>query len=176
MKSLILNRSPNKNELAKSNTIFEKLVKISLIIGIITVSGFITYFLLNPEPGFVTFGILNSEKEAGNYPTTANVGENISFYVSVQNKMERDFSFRVEILRGDNETILASTGSISAESYLNTSKIILSDNQFWMSEMLNISFFQPGKNQSVIAELWEIPYIGNDKFFFILYFRLEIFP
>jgi uncharacterized membrane protein len=79
MKSFFLNISPNKNELAKSNKILEKLLKISLVIGIITVSGFITYFLLNPELGFVTFGILNSEKEAGNYSTTANVGESYGY-------------------------------------------------------------------------------------------------
>lgn len=171
-----LDKNKGKNELLKSNKVFEKLLKISLIIGIITVSGFIIYYLINPEPGFVTFGILNSKKKAGNYPTTAKIGENVSFYVTVQNQMERDFSFRVEILRGDNKTILTSTGSIGAESYFNTSKTTLSHNQFWMSEMLNVSFSQPGANQSIIAELWEIPSSGFDKFYFILYLRLNILP
>ena len=171
-----LDKNKGKNELLKSNKVFEKSLKISLIIGIITVSGFIIYFLLNPEPGFVTFGILNSEKEAGNYPTTAKVGENVSFYVTVQNQMERDFSFRVEILRGDNKTILTSTGSIGAESYFNTSKITLLHNQFWMSEMLNVSLSQPGANQSIIAEFWETPSSGVDKFYIILYLILNILP
>jgi len=171
-----LDKNKGNNELLTSTKVFEKLLKISLIIGIITVSGFVIYFLLNPEPGFVTFGILNSEKEAANYPTTARVGENVSFYVTVLNQMERDFSFRVEILRGDNETILTSTGSIGAESYFNTSKVTLSHSQFWMSEMLNVSFSQPGANQIIITELWEIPSSGVEKFYLILYLILNIFP
>lgn len=150
------------------------IVKISIIIGILVVSGFIIYYILTPEPGFVIFGLLNKEKKAENYPTHAKVNETVSFYVYVENHFNRDFNFKVEILRGDNETILTSTGSIGAESYYNTSKVTLSNNQFWMSEMLNVSFSQPGANQSIIAELWEILSSGVDRFYNILYLWLNI--
>lgn len=174
-----MNEITNKNEkrnLKTSNKHFERLLKVSLIIGIVIVSGFIIYYLLNPEPGFVTFGILNSEKKAENYPINATVGQNITFYVTVENQMKRDFSFRVEILKGDNNTVLTPSGSFNATSYFNTTETTLSHNQFWMSEMLNTSFSQPGANQSIIAELWEIPSSGVDKFYLILYLILNILP
>jgi uncharacterized membrane protein len=68
-----------------SNNHFEKLLKISLILGIIVVSGFIIYFILTPEPGFITFGILNENQEAGNYQTEAAANETVSFFLTVGN-------------------------------------------------------------------------------------------
>ena len=159
-----------------NNNQFQKLVTIVLIIGIITASGFIIYYLLKPEPGFVVFGILNSEKKAENYPTSAKVGENISFYVTVNNQMNRDFSFRVKILKGNNKTELSSKGSFNATSFLNLTQVTLNHDQFWMSPKLNISFSIPGANQSIITELWEIPSPSVEKYFNILYLKLVIFP
>ena len=171
-----ISKKNEKEDLRISNKHFESLLRISLIIGIIVISGFIIYYLVRPEPGFVTHGILNSEKKAENYPTNATVGQNISFYVTVENQMNREFSFRVEILKGDNKTILSSSGSINATSYFNTTKITLLNNQFWMSEMLNISFSQPGANQKIIVELWEIKNSGIAKIFNNLHLRLNILP
>jgi len=165
-----------KTKLSESYKEFGKIVTISLIIGIIVISGFIIYNLLNPEPGFVTLGILNSEKRAENYPTNAMVGQNISFYITVENHMKRDFSFRLEILRGDHKTVLTPSGSINATSYYNTTKITLVHKQFWMSEMLNVSFSQPGPNQKIIAELWEIHSSGIEEYFNMVYLWLTIFP
>ncbi|KKN27793.1 hypothetical protein LCGC14_0860970 [marine sediment metagenome] len=165
-----------KNNLKKSYKQFEILLKISLIIGIVIVSGFIIYYILTPEPGYVTFGLLNEDKKAQNYPTSAVVNETIFFYVNVGNYMNRDFSFRVEILKGDNKTVVSSSGSINATSYFNTSKITLLHNQIWMSEMLNISFSQPGADQRIIVELSEIKNSGIEKFFSNLYLWLNILP
>ncbi len=162
-----------KRDLKNSNKHFEKLLKICLIIGIIVVSGFIIYYILTPEPGYATFGILNENQEAGNYPTEASVNETISFYVTVENQLNREFSFRIEVLKGDNETVVTSSGSINATSYFNTTKTILLNKQFWMSEMLNISFSQPGANQTIIVELWEIK-SEIEEFYFILYLWLNI--
>lgn len=168
-----INKKNEKENLKISNKIFENLLKICLIIGILVVSGFIIYYILTPEPGYVTFGILTKNLEAENYPTEATVNETISFYVTVDNKMERDFSFRIEVLKGDNETIVTSTGSINAISYYNTTKTTLMNNQFWMSEMLNISFSQPGANQRIIVELWEVQN-EVEKFYNNLYLWLNI--
>lgn len=153
---------------------FENVVKISIIIGILVVSGFIIYYILTPEPGFVVFGLLNEERKAENYPTEANVGENVSIYVSVENYLNRDFNFKVEILKGDNNTILSSSGYENASSYINTTQTILRTGERWISEMLNISFLVPGSNQIIIAVLWEI--IDQPSFFDILWLRLNIIP
>jgi uncharacterized membrane protein len=153
---------------------FDKLVKISLIIGIVVISGFIIYYLFTPEPGYVTFGILNSDKEAENYPTNATVGENISFYISVGNYLRRDFNFRVEILQGNNDTLLTSSGSVNASSYFNTSVTSLNHKMQWISEMLNISFPLPGSNQFMIAELKEIDFAFEETFIDILWLRFNI--
>jgi len=161
-----------KNRQSKKQ--FDFLLKICLIIGIIVVSGFIIFYIIKPEPGYVHLGILNSEKKAENYPTNASVGQNISFYITVENQMKREFSFRAEILKGDNNTILTSSGSINATSYFNTTKITLSHNQFWISEILNVSFSQPGADQTIIVEIWEIPSSGMEKYFDMLWLRLNI--
>ncbi len=155
---------------------FNILLKVCLVIGIIVVSGFIIYYILTPEPGYVTLGILNSEKKAENYPINATVGQNVSFYVTIDNQMNREFSFRVETLKGENYTILTPSGSINATSYFNTTKITLSHNQFWISEVLNVSFYLQGANQTIIVEIWEIPSSGMEKYFDMVYLWLLILP
>ncbi len=156
-----------------SNKHFEILLKVCLVIGIIIISGFIIYYIFTPEPGYVTVGILNEEQKAENYPTEELVNETISFYVTVENQMEREFSFRIEILKGGNETIVNSSGSFNALSYFNTTKTTLLHNQFWMSDRLNISFSQPGANQRIIVELWEIKN-ESEIFYNNLYLWLNI--
>lgn len=156
---------------------FEKIVITSLIIGIIIVTGFIIYYLLTPEPGFVVFGLLNDQKKAENYPTEAKVGDNISFYVSVENYLNKDFTFRVEILKGDNNTILSSTEPAkNATSYYNTTQITLKHSETWISEMLNVTFMFPGSNHIIITELWQKFSSYNENFYNILWLRLNITP
>jgi len=156
---------------------FDKLLRILLLIGIIVISGFILYALFNPEPGYVTLGILNSDKKAEDYPTQANIGENISFYVTVGNYMKREFQFSLEILKGNEDTTLNSTGSYNAESFFNTTKEILAHSDTWISNMLNVSFSQPGANQSIIVELWELISSDTRKYIDMVYIKsLEILP
>ena len=153
-----ISEDPN---LKRSYKYFDKLLRIFLIIGIIIISSFIVFNLTNLEPGYTTFGILNSEKEAGNYPTSISVDENVTFFITVGNYLQRDFNFQLEILKGDNETILSATEpSINSDSYLNISSFRLLHNQNWISEELNLSFASIGTNQIIIVELWEV----NDTF------------
>jgi len=171
-----ITKKNEEKELKISNKHFEILLKICLIIGIIVVSGFIIYYVLTPEPGSVNFGILNEDQEAGPYPTEASVNETIFFYVTVENYLNRDFTFRVEILKGDNNTIVTSSGSFNATSYFNTTKTTILHNQFWMSEMLNVSFSQPGAKQRIIIEFWEITSSGIEKYWDMVYLILTILP
>jgi len=169
-----MDNTKNLNSLKKNYKEFEKILKILLIIGIIIISGFIIYALLTPEPGYITFGVLNSDKKAENYPTNATTGDNITFYVTVGNYLNRDFSFRIEILKGNNETILRPTGSSNATSYINSSTIDLPHGENWISSAYNVSFLAPGYNQIIIAELWETNIGPNDKYWEIFWMRLNI--
>ncbi|MGB5911164.1 MAG: DUF1616 domain-containing protein [Promethearchaeia archaeon] len=169
-------KNHEKSDVLANRRQFEKIVITSIIIGIIIVTGFIIYYLLTPEPGFVVFGLLNSERKAENYPTEASVGENISFYVSVENYLNMDFTFKVEILKGDNNTILSSTGYENATSYHNTTQTTKKHSEVWISEMLNVTFMDSGSNQIIIIVLWEIINSFNEKFYNILWLRLNIIP
>ena len=169
-----LDNTKDLNSLKKNYKEFNKILKILLIIGIIIISGFIIYALLTPKPGYWYLGILNSDKKAENYPTEAAVNETITFYISVGNYLNRDFSFHIEILKGDNDTVLGSSPSIDAKSFLNSSTITLLHSAEWISNAFNVSFSQPGSNQSIIAELWEIPSVGVRRFYDVVYIRLNV--
>ncbi|MFX1385748.1 MAG: DUF1616 domain-containing protein [Promethearchaeota archaeon] len=168
----ILKKNENK-DLKISNKHFDKLLKICLIIGIIVVSGFIIYFVVTPELGYVAFGILNENKEAENYPTEAVVNETIPFYLTVGNYLDRDFRFRFKILKGNNETILSSSGSKNASLYLTNGNFTLKPNEFKTYGEFNITFSEIGEDQIIITELWQIKH-EIEEFYLILYLKLNI--
>ncbi len=168
-----INRGDEDKDSKISNILFEKLVKISLIIGIIVVSGFILYYFLTPEPGDITFGILNENQEAGSYTKKAQVNETIFFYLTVGNYLNRDFIFHIEIKKGNSTThlspIIPSNGTLD----YSIGNFTLRNNEFFMSNQLNISFSEVGEDQMIIAELWQINR-GIDEYFDILYLQLNI--
>jgi len=167
--------NPNENNSIKKHYQgFDKVLAVLLIIGIIAISGVIIYSMFTPEPGYITLGLLNSDKKAENYPTNATKGENVTFYVSVGNYLNRDFSFRIEILTGNNETEIGSSGSSNAISFMNSSTTILSHGENWISNEFNVSFSLSGYNQIVIAELWETNTGLNDKYWEIVTMHLNI--
>ncbi len=169
-----MDNTKDLNSLKKNYKEFDKLLKLLLIIGIIVISGFIIYALLTPKPGYWYLGILNSDKKAENYPTKAAVDENITFYISVGNYLNRNFSFHIEILKGDNNTVLSSSPSLNAISFVNSSTITLPHRTAWISNAFNVFFSEAGTNQSIIAELWEIPSVGVRRFYDVVYLRLNI--
>ncbi len=163
----------NKNQNNRQNKKqFDFLLKICLIIGILVVTGFIIYYIFTPEPGYVTFGILNENQEAENYQTEASINESISFYLTVENKMAAEFSFSIKIKKGNNNTILSSIGSNGTLEYVVNDTLNYSN--IWISNKLNVSFSQLGANQIIIAELWQIGNNAIEKFFDILWLRLNI--
>ncbi|MBY9018958.1 MAG: DUF1616 domain-containing protein [Candidatus Lokiarchaeota archaeon] len=164
----------NRKEDISSRLEFDKLLKILLIIGIVVISGFILYYVLNPAPGFISFGVLNSEMKLDDYPTELSVGENASFYVIVENQLNREFTFRLEILKGDNETIKSSLGSEHATSFLNITNVKINHGIRWISDKLNVSFSEPGVNNSIIMELWEIKPDLKEVFYNILWLNLNV--
>lgn len=171
--SKLINTNKN-NSIKKHYKGFDKVLAILLIIGIIVISGFILYSIFTPEPGYITLGLLNSDKKAENYPTNATAGDNVTFYITVGNYLNRDFSFRIEILTGNNETEIGSSGSSNATSFMNSSITILSHGKNWISNEFNVSFPLPGYNQIIIAELWETNIGLNDKYWEIVTLHLNI--
>ncbi|MFX0156064.1 MAG: hypothetical protein ACFE9Q_16210 [Candidatus Hodarchaeota archaeon] len=167
-----INKKKEKEDLTISKKQFEILLKICLIIGIIIVSGFIIYYLLTPEPGYVTFGILNGNQEAENYPTNASINDPISFHLSVENHLDRDFTFRFKIKKGNNHTVLSSSGS-NGTLYLTIGNFTLKPEQTRIYGEYYISFSVVGDNQIIITELWQIK-SEVEEFYNILWLRLNI--
>ena len=160
----------NDNKLSSKRQ-FEIILTICLVSGILIISGFIIYYVLTPEPGYITFGILNENQEAENYPTEASINENVSFYLTVENYLEHTFEFSVQIKKGDNDTVMSSAGSNGILQYMINDT--LNHKELWISEKLNISFSLIGENQIIIAELWQITETSLE-FFDILWLRLNI--
>jgi len=96
-----------KSEVELATIQFQRLLRFSLIFGIIIVSGFIVYYILVPEEGYIGFGILNDDERAEDYPTTAKVNQSIGFYVTVDNELDHDFTFKLIILLGNDDTKLS---------------------------------------------------------------------
>jgi uncharacterized membrane protein len=167
------------NEIVKSNTDLEKnrisftlLVRALLLIGIIIIFSLIMYYVFSPKQGYTYFGILNEKMKAQDYPTEVRVDENVQFYVTMGNFLGRDSQFRVEVLKGNNETIRTLTGAIYASSAFNITNIVLKNGHSWTSGQLNITFNEIGSNQSLIAELYESKLV--DHFLDIIYLNLNV--
>jgi uncharacterized membrane protein len=167
-------RTKRTIELEKNYKDFNKILKYLLLVGIIAVSGFLIYYILTPEPGNIDFGILNSDKKAGNFPKIIEVDENVSFYLTVDNYLNREFSFRIEILKSNGSKISHPSDPLTSQSVLNTSIIALENRGGWISNLFNISFNTPGDDQNIIAELWEIKVGLPSTFFASLYLRFNV--
>lgn len=165
-------KNNKKTSEKNSKNQFEKLVKISILIGICVVTGFIIYYGLTPEPGYVYFGVLEDGEELENYSIDAKLGEPVNFSVIVGNYLNRDYQFRVKVLKGDNNTILYPGPSNGTLEYTFENTTITHKNT-WISNIINVSFSEVGANQLIIIELWEI--ISEMEYFFdILWLRLNI--
>lgn len=138
-----------------SNKHFQKIVTVCLLIGIITVFGFIVYYVLTPEEGFINFGVLDQNQKVENIPENATVGEDIYFFLNLENYMKRDFSFYIKILTGDNTTVLSKDPGIgNLNQTLPT--VTLADGESWMSANLSMSFWNTNNNpKRIIFEVWE---------------------
>ena len=167
-------KQKESSELELNRKSFDKILKICFVSGIIIVSGFIIYYLLNPTPGYVTFGLLNSEKVIGEYPTQANVSEDIEFYALVENHLGMNFTFELRIYKGDNQTQISPTGSANADLNRTTAQVTLIDSERWISDKLTISFLKIGTNQTIIVELWQVINVTSIVFNNIAWFRLNI--
>jgi len=166
-----------KAELTEQFKQFQKILKVLLLFGIIIVSGFIIYYVwyfnFSHEEDYVGFGILNHNEEAEDYPTVAYANQSVKFYVTVENQLSREFTFKVKVYRGDAQTELSSDGSENAYHLYSTDKETLKPKRDWMSDKLSVSFPKNGTNQQIIVELLEYT-IDDRDFYDILWLRLDI--
>ncbi len=86
--------------------------------------------------------------------------------------MKRDYQFRVKILKGNNNTILY-PGPSNGTLFFTFENKTLANERVWVSNVINVTFSQPGSNQLIIVELWEIK-SEIEYFFNILWLRLNI--
>ena len=140
-----INRAEGKKNLVK-------ITKIILIIGIILTSFFIIYEILNVEPGFVTIGVLNSEKKAENYPTEVSVGEEITLYVSVGNNLTTNFTFSVHLLTCNQKTYISKTTGSNGSLETELPNVTLKPGEEWISSAQKIEFPYAVENLMIIFE------------------------
>jgi uncharacterized membrane protein len=152
---------------------FGKLLTVCLIAGILIITGFIIFYIVNPESPHHTYAILNEDKHMELYPTNASVGEEIPFYVALGNYLEEDLIFTVKISKGDNTTFLSPYGSLNTEFNYTASNFILAHEKVWISNRLNISFYETGKH-IIIAELYGITAELQELIYNVAFIRVNI--
>jgi len=166
--------SPSKDQEAKKGfKHFGKILTVCLIVGILVITGFIIYYAANPESPYHTYLILNEEKKMEAYPINASVGEDISFYVALGNYLEEDLIFTIRISKGDNTTILSPLGSLNANYNYTASNFILGHERIWISNQLNLSFYETGKH-IIIAELYGITAESREFIYNVVFLRVNI--
>ncbi|KKN71865.1 hypothetical protein LCGC14_0416140, partial [marine sediment metagenome] len=103
----------------------------------------------------------------------ATVNETISFYVNVGNYLNRNFSFQIQVKRGNKDTLMALNVPTNGSLGFIIGNFTLNDKEGWTSEQLNISFSEQGENQIIIAELWQIKN-AEENFYSKVWMRLNI--
>ncbi|MFX1397084.1 MAG: DUF1616 domain-containing protein [Promethearchaeota archaeon] len=160
-----------KNWLSSSNNSknFGRALTLCLIIGIATIFGFIIYYINTPEEGFIDFYVLNEEQEFGNYPSNVTRGENVTFYLCVENHIENDFNFRIKYGPCNSTTWIDPTPSGCSNSTLSlvTENITVASGESWGPMPVNVSFQEEGNFQMVIFELWKIYPDNHEEFLFV---------
>ncbi|MBN1801194.1 MAG: DUF1616 domain-containing protein [Candidatus Lokiarchaeota archaeon] len=160
-----------KNKFSSSNNSksFGKVLTVCLLIGIITVFGFIIYYLTTPEEGFIVFAVLNEEEELGNYPTKALVDENLTFYLYMENHLGYDLKFRIKYGACNNDTWIDPTtlGCSNTTLAHTTGNYTIHSSHKWGPMPVNVSFSEAGNDQMVLFEIWKIFSDEHEEFLFV---------
>ncbi len=146
--------SHNNSNQERKNLV--KITKIILLIGIILTSCFIIYEIIKVEPGYYTYGLLNSEGYAQDYPTQIKINENVTLYTTVGNFLNEDLTFSIHILKGNYSTWINSESGSNGTLIRKFPNITLQHGNEWISDAQNISFSNTGQNRTIIFELWKI--------------------
>jgi uncharacterized membrane protein len=141
----------------KDGLSLEKITRIVLIFGIITILGAIVYTSNRPEEKDHLFFILNENQDLKDYPTSCLVGENISLFTYIENHLGETNEFKVKVFRCIENTTMQSDIDLQNNSnatYLQSQTFKLDNKQSIISDSFNVSFVESGRKQILIFELW----------------------
>jgi uncharacterized membrane protein len=130
----------------------EKGITVAILIALIIVSSVVVcyYIAFRPKPvGFSTISLLDSQKQASNYPDLVVLNKNSTFnvWVDVENHMGITEQYQVQL------KITKNTSNFPVNVPANsTFEKTLEDGQRWENQV-NVSLNQAG-NYSVVFELW----------------------
>ncbi|MHA1819347.1 MAG: hypothetical protein ACTSU2_17450 [Promethearchaeota archaeon] len=133
----------------------EKLVQIILIIGIAIMTPVIIGLSIKQESPYIIFGLLNENKEMGNYPKSAPINETITLYVFVKPYNFNHLDIKIKHLTGNSSTIVSDNSSaINFTAEIKEVNASLNDSVEWVSGPMNTTFYTPQNNAKIIFELW----------------------
>ncbi len=165
--------SKEDQEAKKGFKHFGKILTVCLIVGILIITGFIIFYAINPENPYHVYTILNEDKRMEAYPINASVGEDIYFYVGLGNYLEENLIFTIRISKGDNTTILTPFGTLNGIYNYTAANFILSHERIWISNQLNMSFYETGK-RIIIAELYGITAESKEFIYNVVFLRVNV--
>ncbi len=163
-----------------SDLSLEKITRIVLIVGIISVSGAIVYTLTSPKEDDILFFLLNEEQMLKDYPTNVTQGNKVIIHIFIQNLMHETKNFQIHIYRGYSDTYIDPEVSIISNPNVTSVKvqnIVLANEEQWISDPIEVEFTEIGDNQLIICELW----IKNGEQWeylpgYVLTLRIDVIP
>ncbi|MBN1785135.1 MAG: DUF1616 domain-containing protein [Candidatus Bathyarchaeota archaeon] len=163
-------RTTGKNIKSGSRNSEQKMIIVTILVAIVIMSGILVYTMatkpITPEQ-FSAMYLLDSEKQANNYPQTVVLGKNSTFtlWVGVENQKDQTLDYSVQVKLDDGIT----TEEPSAVKPIQVFNRTLADGEKWEFQV-TINIDQPGNNR-VIFELqffnepensWEYSWIRLD--------------
>jgi uncharacterized membrane protein len=139
----------------------EKTIIVTILVALVIIGGLLVYLVfftpIQTEP-FAAIYLLDSEKQAENYPKTVILGENSTFslWVGVENQNDKtmDYSVAVKIDSGT-----APVGSNKTECIETFNRTLL-DGETWEFPV-TISIDQLGSHR-ILFELWSLDETKNE--------------
>ena len=163
-------RRTGKDTKSDSEISEQKTIIVTILVAIVIMSGVLVYTIatkpITPEE-FSAMYVLDSEKQANNYPQTVVLGTNSTFtlWVGVENQKDQTLEYSVQVKLDDGTT----TEEPSAVEPIQVFNRTLVDGEKWEFQV-TINIDQPGNNR-VIFELqffnepensWEYAWIRLD--------------
>ena len=155
----------DKNNNSGSVISEEKVIIATILVAIVVMSGVLVWAMIeNPATTeqFTAMYVLDSEKQANNYPTTVVLGTNSTFslWVGVENQEDKTMEYSLQLKQDDG----TSTKDPNPAEPIQTFDITLADGEKWEFQV-TIDINQAGTNR-VIFELYFFNTL-NDKWDYV---------
>lgn len=147
-----------------------------LISAIIILIPFIIYTSTRTDEPYLLFGVLNENKEMGNYPTNASVGETLTFYTIVEDHGYKNTMVQIRMLTGKNTSVILGPNGSQNGILIQTQNMTLNDEDRVISEKFEVSFSEKtnsSEHEIVVFELW-INENNEWEYYDILFIRIDV--